>query len=533
MGSVVDLGREIVLNDYSSAEKRNKELFMKGDVKACCEYIYPNQKEDANTICDKFHDSNIRAVSIVKRTKVGMDGLMIEIAKIMTTHPDDTFVIPRENVFFITAMSNVAWEKDMIDKLPACFKDSIYHHGKLQNLKDKLKNIKNALIINDEIDTGDKKDQKLHKTLRDSGILDMKYMEENNIRFVFVSATMVNELRDLFKWGNKHTTHYMSIPDNYIGHKDFLDLDILQEFYEINETTAEKWVKEDILENYKSDYRVHIIRVDRKIEKYISDACKKFKITFKNHTSEERISHEELVDIFNNICNHTVISVKGFYRRANYIPNEWKKKIGATHEKFVKNCDANVQVQGLPGRISGYWKKDILEGHKTGPHRTSVKAIIEYENFYKDPFGELDKKLGSSKKLFLNPAYISNSGVKDSEDSVVDKDSYRVYSSEKEARDACKKLSYLFRKMKENDQGFIETSLNRKKEVVSLEDAIAKVPTAYGTNKGIVTYRTYYPCYVDTNDSSTLRYVVIIRPSDIDKVRDDPYFNTVQDTNSV
>ena len=64
------------------------------------------------------------------------------------------------------------------------------------------------------------------------------------------------------------------------------------------------------------------------------------------------------------------------------VPNEWKLKIGATHERYSKNYDTNVQVQGLPGRMSGYWKDIILNGHKTGPHRTSIQAIKEYEEFY-------------------------------------------------------------------------------------------------------------------------------------------------------
>jgi hypothetical protein len=70
-------------------------------------------------------------------------------------------------------------------------------------LKDKLEDIKNALIIIDEIDTGDKEGQKLHLLLKESGVLDMEYMETNNIRFIFVSATMVNELHELYKWGDK------------------------------------------------------------------------------------------------------------------------------------------------------------------------------------------------------------------------------------------------------------------------------------------------------------------------------------------
>lgn len=407
--SIVELNRDIVYNDYQSATKKNKELFITGDVKASSEYIFPNQKEDAIKICNTLYETPTRVISIVKRTKVGMDGLMIEIAKNMTTHPDDNFAIHRNNIFFITAMSNVSWEHDMKDKIPSCFKDNVYHHGKLQRLKTKLRNIKDALIINDEIDSGDKVDQKLHIILKESGILDMHYMEENNIRFVFVSATMINELRDLYKWGNKHHTHYMTIPDNYIGHKDFLELEIIQEFYPIDDDEmAEKWVQEDIIQNYGLDYRVHIIRTDEKNKDFIFNACIRNNIEFRNHTSDDRISYEELSDIFNNISKHLVIAVKGFYRRANLIPNEWKKKIGATHERYTKKHDTNVQVQGLPGRMSGYWKQDILNGHKTGPHRTSIDAINEYEEFYKNPFGKIKYSTTGSKKLFVNPRNIRN-----------------------------------------------------------------------------------------------------------------------------
>jgi hypothetical protein len=414
--SILDLNREIVFNDYQSAKKKNRESYIKGDVKYGSEYIYPNQIEDANIICNKFHKGEVRVISIVKKTKVGMDGLMIELAKHMSTHPDNDFIIHRDNIYFITGMSNKSWEDDMKKKIPSCFENNVFHHGKLQQLKNKLKNIKNALIIIDEIDCGDQEDQKLHKLLKKSGILDIKYMEENNIRFVFVSATMINELHDLFKWGNKHFTHFMTIPDNYIGHKEFLDLGIIKEYYQINDDeSAEKWIKEDILDNYGSDFRVHIIRTDEKNKDFISNACIKNNIGFLNHTSDDRISTDDLSNIFNNITNHTVIAIKGFYRRANLIPNDWKKKIGATHEKCGNSYDTNVQIQGLPGRMSGYWKEDILNGHKTGPYRTSIDAIKEYDEFYKNPFGK-NKYNTTKKKLFVNPACIQNLEVINPED---------------------------------------------------------------------------------------------------------------------
>jgi hypothetical protein len=400
---MLKISKQIVQNDYQSAVLRNTEQYESGNVKYGEEYVYENQKKDANDIINEFYKFDTRVISVVKRTKVGMDGLMIEVAKNITTHEDDNFAIHKNNVFIITAMSNVTWEDDMKEKSPACFQNNIYHHGKLHRLKSKLDGIKNALIINDEIDNGDKENQVLHLLLKESGILDIDYMIKNNIRLIFVSATMVNELNDLKLWGNKHHTHYMTIPDNYIGHKDFLKMGIVKEYYPIQDfDSAKDWVLEDIIDNYGSDYRIHIIRTDEVNKHFIEKACLKYDIDCKNHTSNDKADLNELFEM--DLTKHVVIIVKGLFRRANLIPNIWKLKIGATHERYSTICDTNVQIQGLPGRMSGYWKKDIINGHKTGPYRTSINAIEEYEKFYENPFNDTYKTY----KTFLSPHNIKN-----------------------------------------------------------------------------------------------------------------------------
>ena len=152
--------------------------------------------EDANNIVDIFYKTDCRVVSIQKKTKVGADGLMIEIVKLITTHIDDKFIVNPANVRILTGMSNVTWEKDMIDKAPYCFKDKIFHHGKLLSRAD-LTNMKNSLSIIDEVDVGDKEYQILHTMLEAAGVLDVKHMEEHNNRFVFISATMIKQHYEL------------------------------------------------------------------------------------------------------------------------------------------------------------------------------------------------------------------------------------------------------------------------------------------------------------------------------------------------
>ena len=489
---VLNKNREYVLSSYNAAKSNFEGNCLRKDENSTEQYIYPNQIEDAMFISDIFYKNcigtnNIKVVSIVKKTKVGMDGLMIEISKNMTTHSDDAFCLLHQNVKFITGMSNKSWEKDMKDKIPECFRDNVYHHGKLKHLQKTLNNVTNTLFIVDEIDTGDKEDQKLHKVLKNSGVLDIKYMDENNVRFIFVSATIKNELNELYKWGDKHKCYTMTIPDSYIGHKEFLEMGIIQEYYKIDTIeVAEKWIKEDIIDNYGSDFRVHIIRTDKKKVDCIRDACMRLHITFKNHTSTDRISEDDLTQIFGTttMTNHIVIIIKGFWRRANLIPNEWKIKIGATHEMYTLNPDENVQVQGLPGRMSGYWRNVLINNNgertefKTGPYRTSIKSIVSYEQFYSSLSGNITENIIDNdlqqKNLFLNPKCIKNLEVVNTRNELSEAEKLakeeeklakEAKKAEKEANtekeDKCKRIPIVIEDLTEDDMKLL---MNKNKE---------------------------------------------------------------------
>jgi len=414
---LISARREAVLQAYNSAEAENRVRYLEKDDRATSEYIYQNQKEDALYIINKYYDRKRRVISIQKKTKVGADGLMIEVAKLLTTHIDDTFIVNPVNVRIITGMSNAGWEKDMIDKAPNCFKNRIFHHGKLS--KSDIMNISNGLIIIDEIDTGDKECQVLHNTLKEAGVLDVKHMIEKNNRFLFISATMIRELYDLYRWGELHELCKMTIPQLYIGHKEFLEKGIIKEFYSLESIeNAEKWIQEDICDYYGEDYRVHIVRVRTQTINIVQNACIRKGIAFRNHTSSDRLTTDEINEFFRDIpvTQHIVLGVKGFFRRANLIPNRWKLRIGATHEYYTKQVDNNVQIQGLTGRMTGYWRNEIDNGHKTGPHRTSISAIEEYEKTYDDPFGQNSYQTAGFKKkkgkIVACPTMLSSKNIK-------------------------------------------------------------------------------------------------------------------------
>jgi hypothetical protein len=104
-------------------------------------------------------------------------------------------------------------------------------------------------------------------------------------------------------------------------------------------------------------------------------------------------------------------------------------KIGAVHERYVIKCDTSVQVQGF-GRMSGYWKQEILGGHKTGPYRTSIEAI--YEEFYKNPLKIGKYTTAHRNKPFVSLKFIKNLEIIDLVDGDEDAGEieYRVYDSE-------------------------------------------------------------------------------------------------------
>jgi hypothetical protein len=95
--------------------------------------------------------------------------------------------------------------------------------------------------------------------------------------------------------------------------------------------------------------------------------------------------------------------------------------------------------------------------------------------------------------------------------------SYRIYNKREDLAEAVLRMGWRKPVFKAaNADGFHETTLNGRQQVASLVQAIAKVPSGWGGSYpgAKKAMRTFYPCYVDVTDSSTLRFVLIIRPKD-------------------
>jgi len=114
------LQREEVFASFAAAEAHNKIQYLLSDPNATAKYIFENQLADATKIVELFYKTMCLAVSVLKKTKVGADGLILELVKQFATHPDDKFMVHLSAIHIITAMSNAGWEKDMKAKAPSC-----------------------------------------------------------------------------------------------------------------------------------------------------------------------------------------------------------------------------------------------------------------------------------------------------------------------------------------------------------------------------------------------------------------------------
>lgn len=535
--------RKLVQTNYDCAVMKNQKAYLNGDVHATKEYVYANQEEDASKIVDTFYKNpDIYSIILQKKVKVGAMGLIIEVMRLVCLHPDDSFLMNPDHVYVITGMSNVEWQKSFAEVAPECFCKNILHRSRLKRLN--FKNMRDALVIVDEIDTGEKPQQTLHKLLDAGTLMDLRELRDRNVRFLFVSATIMKQLHELRFWG-KHSCHMkMTIPDNYIGHKQFLEKGLIQEYYPLKDKkSVDKWLTEDVL-SYEDDYRIHLVRLTNKNSHIMRERCMAYQIEFIENNSESALSKEEMDHVFDIRKHHVVLAVKGKMRRADFVPNQYKIRVGAIMEHYSTKKDYNVNVQGLVGRLNGYdW---LPSKHRTGPFRCHVKAIQEYEAAYEEPFGENnyecwgfrkvkgDIDISKEKAIMLSKQHVSNLPEDVSMLPRISRKKRNVYSKQdrgmqifesvREARCfAHKVLKFpesiqLVGDMEKQRRGNFYTTNAPHKRVYTVDEIIAfmtkdgmlkctMLPTHTSDQVGKMTQRTFM-CYQDLNDPNSFRVVL-------------------------
>jgi len=514
--------------------RRDREEFLELDGK---KFIYQNQKDAANKVLEAYKNGAI-AVCLIAQPGTGKTGTAQEVMINMATNPNDDEIIYAENIINCTGMSDNDWEQQFKDSVLPAFRDQIYHRQNLIRQTDKLRTLKNGLIIPDECHIASGSKMTIAKTLKEAGLLDINVLEIRNIKMLDISATPDAVLHDYAKWGNKCSIIKIQPGPSYKGFEVMLEENRIIDAPNFEEIDDYIDLLDLLDERYKNTTKKYFIfrLLDQDKIIILENLCDELDWNYLNHNSDERIDEIDTV-LKNHPVKHTIIFIKGFWRASKRISN--MNHIGATYEPIPKIRNSSGAAQSNPGRFCDNYEYsgDQLDINLRPLHFCDKGAIEQYVEWFNNDcdfsiseyksnrISSNGKGKVSSKPTKVSPKIVN--GINDLEtvnqgEVKVDENKYRVYDNEIVVKNVCEILGYDYRGTKNNSEGFKETSLNRKKEVASLIKAIAKIPTAYANHGEVITWRTYFPCYVDITNNETLRFVVIIRPeTDINKVKNE------------
>lgn len=481
---------------------------------------------------------------VIAMTQTGKTGCMLAVIEKCFTLPGCDMRLNPKNVFVLTGLSSNDWREQTKERMPSTLQGNIFHRGELKRLRKAIGDSRDVLIVMDEGHIAAKEKMSVDKMLNELGFKDMECLYERNINFVVFSATPNGVLNDMKKWGNYAKKHIMQAGAGYKGIDYLLENNRVyqaKDLFIADEPTSAmtpkeraqrlktnqpamdsiKALKEHITTAY-STAKYHIIRTPT------GDKAETVMSRFREVFGREHFEHipcnstsddNEIQKILSEQPEkHSLIFIKEHLRCAVTLTP--KSRIGILYERISKTINDDVIVQGLAGRATGYDAPEDMIVY------TYIPSLETYMKIWNDGFDNIadmtfqGSRARKQRKTFTHPSLYENTGLEIEEEvvsreAVIDPNSYRVYDSYEKVIAAAAVLGYDRRGVKPpkaEEDGFVKTSLNTKKAVVSLEEAINKVPTAYGTNKGIKTWRTYYPCYEDKTDANTLRFVFIIRP---------------------
>ncbi len=486
------------------------------------EMVYPNQAEAANEIFKAFMVDGKVAVTLIALPQAGKTGTFLEVAYKMCTVDNDAKAIDHDQILFLTGMSDREWKDQTKGDMLTSFEKRVRHRGQFKGLPSLLRDIKNSLIIIDECHIAAEKEQTMSEILRRSGLLNIDELRKRRVFLLEVSATPGSTLYDTQKWGaENHSIVILKESPLYVGFRDFIAEKRLHPSYDLSE--EEELLKLfPFIEQAFPQPRYHIIRLNGKLytsaKLLIEQHAKARGWHVSDHNATNRL---EGLDYHMTKAPHyhSIILIKEFWRAGKRLCDTY---VGIVHEPQTDIEDTNVTSQGLIGRLCG---NDKRKG-PGAPHAFCNTALIhdylawidakgDYEAVERYKSKNLTAKKGRiiSKESIAHHTNVDGIEVLPEEEKKLDPNSYRIYSDESVLRDVCKFMGSLFVPANENAQGFKETSLRTHASVVSVEDALRYVSTAYIINDGKITHsRVYYPCYLDVKNKDTLRFVFIVKP---------------------
>ena len=515
-------------------KKKNRQLY------------YENQEVTATQVANVILREPKVVFQLVKAmTQTGKTGCMSAVIKLCFTLDNCDTTINPKNIFIITGISSTEWCDQMSDRFPSELRQNIYHRNKLhklQDLKRKLQDVNDAIIIMDEVHIAAKENMTIDKLLKSTGFKDMNILRERNINFIEFSATPNKVMEDMDKWKEYAKQHIMSPGNGYKGVEHQLENNRAfqaKDLY-IADDPSSSMTKEE------RDKRNKEILPARQAIKSLKEKIKSFYTSPKYHivrlpggdkfnTVKQRF-HQIFTEDFEHIAchsssedadiqriikdipsKHTIIYIKDGLRCA--VTLEYKENMGILYERIAKTINDDVMIQGLAGRATGY---DVPNHVLVYTNITSLKRYVDVWRSGFTCLGDFTyagKRSRNTKPTFIHPTGYTNTGVVVQENTSKKDDDWNIETEEfnciEKANTYLKKNGFNKRSIKENKDGFIESSTTGSKMVIQYSKFQNDIKNwGKGSNlalkQGQEKASRLYVVYRDIKDKTTAVFVVRI-----------------------
>jgi len=183
--------------------------------------LFKNQRATATLIVSDLEDGTLVFIGVVGETQSGKTGTMIATIKQYMKKN----IIPIENIYIITGLSDIMWCKQTKERVPDSIMDRVFHRRDLLTPKflDEIKNKKNVLILMDEVHLAAKEKQTIYKCFNAAGLLDKENLFKNDIKIIQFTATPDGIYGDLNNWNNGSKIIISKPSANYTSSKDLVE----------------------------------------------------------------------------------------------------------------------------------------------------------------------------------------------------------------------------------------------------------------------------------------------------------------------
>jgi hypothetical protein len=331
--------------------------------------VFDNQKEAGFEIFEHFYNG-IMAVTLIALPQVGKTGVMVWISYLMTTTLADEMTINPKNVYIISGMNDIDWQKQTKASFPVALNEHVYTRSEFNKIVT-LNSLENALIIIDECHIAVEERQQLSKKLAQAGLNNPESLREKNVRILQVSATPAHTLFNADRiWGDDHSVVRLIPSTRYIGFEQLLTADRIMDTGELKPDQLFSEIKTHIQIVYKTP-KYHIFRLGRGDKAAFYSMLAETSWVLKAHNSQSREDTDVLFETPPLV--HTFLIIKGFWRAGKRLNDQ---NIGIMYEGPSNIPDANVVAQSLAGRACGNDKQ--IPGGDSPMIYCDRKSIIDY-----------------------------------------------------------------------------------------------------------------------------------------------------------